>query len=1025
MAAAGAPFSIRDYAARERVRAGGGSCPFGGAAGALPPMEVRMFRWWADEAAAVEEEEAEVERRMAAKRRKRSVAELCAAVPRVAGRQVGKGARRRVDAKEKGKLPLGVRVQTSKGFDKKKAAIGIGVRKKEKNRKVKVTSVSISHFFQDSKRKRDLGKSFSNQKRNQKVSVLLDKISNKGNKNSILDNQKKAITKQLETGLDTSVDKTDVRGKSKSSCKQKNVTFSVDIFGCTGSLPEDSTEQSQLVQASQRPPHGGDDHCNTDEPKLIYQGADAISGTVEENTSSISEKVASVSTGVCRRIPLTRPNGRIIPDNSVHLNHRTEICSSSNRLNSISLAHSYSQVPSQNFDILDTHLNKGLNLDAAPRSSIPVSLAVKARSGDLNCRNPTPQTSDSCLVASLKVNDRGKSILCERLVSNRHLAEVYPVPRKYVMSSISSSTGPNKSADVQAMDCVSACRNICFCNDYAGLPLNSHGEFVNVPAGGTPNPIENFKRQCLGEKSSCPSDFRTLSTPQTCMDHTNLKLNHHVPQIYTGDKSVFHPDPSFIPVMPTAFGMDFGQLPNSERIHNHSIPCNKYLCLKQRELSMECFCSRCIGHDSPPQKLLGMQSCFLGQNYEQNTLPIAEATVRLMGKTVSLGNSYTEYESPCSSKQIRRDNHSIQRTCTEASPMLFHGALVDPPAYRIPIGGRQPCKNQYFSFVPAAEQSGLDTGSLRTNGQNQQLQLTAANNLYVQPVRSYIEFELGQQQPAVAHQVRSNAEDMSLGFMHGRHTQNIATVSSFDRRNNFINFIETSPAPYQSTYPMQEFSSMTHRTSVSSCRSGYAVQSTPDSTTQTKFTSLPPLPPSVISSHVYNADYAQPPESAPFYPPNPLGYPTNSSNAPSDAIFRYENMKWTAIGSKLEGLEHMKTSCKRPADKDDMSLTLSKKPCIAVQKDLNFLPISEKGLEFWGYRPDAQPQGMPVGIGSEPEADLRLGRNEAQTSWSVPLNTVTPVQLKAGARHVLQPSASSMGLENSRPTLSITPFAVE
>ena len=84
----------------------GGSWPFGGDAGALPPMEVRRFRWWRDEAAAVEEEEAEVERRLAAKRRKRSVAELFAAVPRVPrggqGRGKGKAAKRKAE-KDKGK----------------------------------------------------------------------------------------------------------------------------------------------------------------------------------------------------------------------------------------------------------------------------------------------------------------------------------------------------------------------------------------------------------------------------------------------------------------------------------------------------------------------------------------------------------------------------------------------------------------------------------------------------------------------------------------------------------------------------------------------------------------------------------------------------------------------------------------------------------------------------------------------------------------------------------------------------------
>jgi hypothetical protein len=88
-------------------------------------MGVRRFRWWANEAAAVEEEEREVERRMAAKRRKRSVADLFAAVPRVAGGK-GKGAVNGVQAK-KGKLVLAVQVKANK---KKAAPIGTAVSKK-------------------------------------------------------------------------------------------------------------------------------------------------------------------------------------------------------------------------------------------------------------------------------------------------------------------------------------------------------------------------------------------------------------------------------------------------------------------------------------------------------------------------------------------------------------------------------------------------------------------------------------------------------------------------------------------------------------------------------------------------------------------------------------------------------------------------------------------------------------------------------------------------------------------------------
>ncbi|KAF8715780.1 hypothetical protein HU200_026729 [Digitaria exilis] len=124
----------REYAARSRARAEGGGWPFGGDAGKLPPMEVRRFRWWED-AAAAEDEEGEVERRMAAKRRKRSVAELFAAVLRVArGRQgcgKGKAAKRKLGGRDNGKGKLVLKASNGKkNKKKKKAPAGNDVREK-------------------------------------------------------------------------------------------------------------------------------------------------------------------------------------------------------------------------------------------------------------------------------------------------------------------------------------------------------------------------------------------------------------------------------------------------------------------------------------------------------------------------------------------------------------------------------------------------------------------------------------------------------------------------------------------------------------------------------------------------------------------------------------------------------------------------------------------------------------------------------------------------------------------------------
>uniref|UniRef100_A0A0A9GMZ6 Uncharacterized protein n=1 Tax=Arundo donax TaxID=35708 RepID=A0A0A9GMZ6_ARUDO len=747
-------------------------------------------------------------------------------------------------------------------------------------------------------------------------------------------------------------------------------------------------EQPQSVQASQQTSQEGHDHCNI-EPPSVYQQGYLTSGAVED-TSSLSENV--VLTGACRTVPLTKPKERTIIGNSVNLNHCVEFSNSSNCLNSIGLACLSSKVPAQNLDGVYSHPDhdEGLNLDVQCHgeenhtvqqgSYNPVSLAVEAISGDLN-RSPFSQPSSSCL------NDRIRSTLQERFVANCHLAKVRPKLRscKGVESSISSSTGSNKSVNAQARDCVSACRNMYFSDYYAGLPLNSRGEFVKVHPGGTPNSIDIFKRQCLGENSSCPLAFPTSFTPSSCTNYVNLRPNHYVPQISTG-QSVFHPDSHSPPTAPTAYGMDFRQLPSSERIRTHkdTIPSNKYPCTNQQVLSMECFCSGCMEHHNPQQKLLGMQSCSLSLNCEQTTQPTAETTMRLMGKTVTLGTSSIQCrglnnEIPCSSKQSQAEDHSFQGPHTKAFPQLFHGGIVDlSSAFRISDGARQPSENpSYYSFVPAAElRSGLDTNSFRANCNNQQPELATANNLYVQPVSCRNEGGLGHQQPVMENQVGSNAEDVLLGSMHCRHTQSVAAMSSFDRRNSFRNSMEKRAALCQSSYPTLQFSNMTQRTPMFSFPSGYDVQCTPGLTTQTKFTSLPPLPPSVIPSHVYSADYAQPHGSATtFHSLIPVSYPVNKSNAPGNSIFQDESMERTMTGSKFEGLEYMKRNCKRSAEMDDVFLTIPKKQCIAaVQRDLISLPLREQGLEIYRSRPDAQLLDMHVGFGSEPEAKLRLGR---------------------------------------------------
>ncbi|XP_044343051.1 uncharacterized protein [Triticum aestivum] len=1081
-------FSIRGYAARARAGAAdeGGRCwPLGGPPEPLPPMEVRRFRWWADEAALADDmDEGEEERRNAAMRRKRSVVELFAAVPRVAGDD-GRKVKRKLD---KGKQPAGA--QAKKGPKKDKAPAEIAARKKEKGENANANSLSISQLFQDAIQKRKLKKSPSKKRKNQEVSVLPNKKNINGSKKSVLSNQKAMengcevqtiLKKHLGTGEGTFLKNSDVTCPSKSSLKSKHVTFSdtADICGLTASQTEDNTEQSQVVQASQQPSQRDNsqvvnDQLNTEEPELVHQRIDALSGTIEQDSSSLSEKVGS--TGASHTVPLTKP---------VYLNHCIEISKrdNGNRLSSMSSAALPSPGLAQKSAGVNFRLQEGPclgigrqaeeNCQMMPRGpSVPAGLAVDKRPEYL-MRTPLPHPYSSGYAASLKeALDRNRStILQERLIANCHLTEVHPSVLRSgndVVSNINTSTGSNKSTNAQPTVCVSACRNM-YSDGYMGLPINSHGEFVRVHTGGTLNPDELLKTQCLGKDSLHPSTPPTFFTPNTSLDYAHLRINHEAPPFFTVANFGIQPDPRLIPTMPTALSMGFRQHPSSERVeaHNHAIPSSIYSCRNQQGSSEQCLGARFLGHDDQLLKSLEMQSCFPRQNYKQNIQPAAETTMRLMGKTVSLGTGIGGLENcgPCSSNQIRAEDRCFLGMYTQVSPQLFHEGLVDPAAtFRILNGGRPPSEYaSRFSSVPAAEQG---PGFSKSN-QSRQHQLAVPNKVSMQPVSRYNEVRLGHQQPAVANQVQSTANHLQPGPAHCGRTASVATKPSYDPWNKFKNIAETRPGPSQFSLFPENSSSMTQMTPISNCMSGYSVQSTAaSSTTQTKFTSLRPLPPSMVSSHVFSSEAARPHGSTAPRPLVPLPREPGKSNAPGGVIFEDKgSMKQATVvvsRSSLESSKQINKSFKGPAEKDDVLLTSPKKPCIAVRKDLNPPPLL---VEIYGSRPGGQPRDMPVRLNggqprdmpvrlnggqprdmpvrlnsgqprdmpvrlSGPETILRAVTSGANTRSALTDSSSTvgtrPVKLQSGAKHILQPCASaSLDQVDSWPVRSVIQLEVE
>ncbi|EMS64642.1 hypothetical protein TRIUR3_15051 [Triticum urartu] len=893
------------------------------------------------------------------------------------------------------------------------------------------------------------------------------------------------LKKHLGTGEGTFLKNSDVTCPSKSSLKSKHVTFSdtADICGLTASQTEDNTEQSQVVQASPQPSQRDNsqvvnDQRNTEEPELVHQRIDALSGTIEQDSSSLSEKVGS--TGASHTVPLTKP---------VYLSHCIEISKrdNGNRLSSMSSAALPSPGLAQKSAGVNFRLQEGPclgigrqaeeNCQMMPRGpSVPAGLAVNKRPEYL-MRTPLPHPYSSGYAASLKeALDRNRStILQERLIANCHLTEVHPSVLRSgndVVSNINTSTGSNKSTNAQPTVCVSACRNM-YSDGYMGLPINSHGEFVRVQTGGTLNPDELLKTQCLGKDSLHPSTPPTFFTPNTSLDYAHLRINHEAPPFFTVANFGIQPDPRLIPTMPTALSKGFRQHPSSERVeaHNHAIPSSIYSCRNQQGSSEQCLGARFLGHDDQLLKSLEMQSCFPRQNYKQNIQPAAETTMRLMGKTVSLGTGIGGLENcgPCSSNQIRAEDRCFPGMYTQVSPQLFHEGLVDPAAtFRILNGGRPPSEYaSRFSSVPAAEQG---PGFSKSN-QSRQHQLAVPNKVSMQPVSRYNEVRLGHQQPAVANQVQSTANHLQPGPAHCGRTASVATKPSYDPWNKFKNIAETRPGPSQFSLFPENSSSMTQMTPISNCMSGYSVQSTAaPSTTQTKFTSLRPLPPSMVSSHVFSSEAARPHGSTAPRPLVPLPREPDQVGSPEICQFvstvgNPEICQFVSTVGNPEICQFVST-VGNPETCQFVSTVGNPEICQFVStvgnpesltgghpRDMPVrlnggqprdMPVRLNGgqprdmpVRLNGGQPrdmpvrlnSGQPRDMPVRL-SGPETILRAVTSGANTRSALTDSSSTvgtrPVKLQSGAKHILQPCASaSLDQVDSWPVRSVIQLEVE
>lgn len=215
----------------------------------------------------------------------------------------------------------------------------------------------------------------------------------------------------------------------------------------------------------------------------------------------------------------------------------------------------------------------------------------------------TREPSSSCLIDKDQVSHADPSGNLPRTnICNRDII------------SVSSSTGSNKSTSADTRlntDCIS---NMCFPEEFIGLPLNSQGELaINPKSNLIPNSSELFKRNETFSGSSGGVLFPgSVPVPAPAplprpigMASTN-QADVVIRPLYFKDK--FGTEHYYAPLMPVRPGFGFMQLPGFERMEIQSY-------------------DPLLDHTSQPK------------NIHQIRKNNVEPTVRLMGKNVSVGRS--------------------------------------------------------------------------------------------------------------------------------------------------------------------------------------------------------------------------------------------------------------------------------------------------------------------------------------------------------------------------------------------------
>ncbi|XP_077226935.1 uncharacterized protein LOC143860252 [Tasmannia lanceolata] len=610
---------------------------------------------------------------------------------------------------------------------------------------------------------------------------------------------------------------------------------------------------------------------------------------------------------------------------------------------------------------------------------------------------------------------------------------------KDLMSSICSSVELNKRLALKSRqfvesgvlsDPVSLGRDKSIDEGFIGLPLNSQGELIQLHSSGSVGFNQLFKKQNtpLGSVGSFP--IYNFVGPKNTMHHSNMKEKlHDATEIsnlrWFSEHNYLQGNPTYKPV---SSRIDFTELHSTGRTESHF-------------------------HDTMREKKQG--------NLDHGSQPLAQPSVRLMGKNVMVGRSNEEVHGfedgkiwtdkeiitehfpinvsensiprqcflqdwvghPVSAMSKENLSHSVESQNYPNSPSLLQMQAVDPRFSHTHLN----CQTHLTSRNDLPFISGHHGTKLHHSSHPHPSQqfLYKASKLPENCIYGTGPVKARHQMPISASNPRNTClQNNTLNSKQCKHKQSLPYSATSDFQIPFSN--QECGGYTQPSWAQQSSSSLPQ----------WLQNATRQKDTQPHSSSSQPSD-SIAKHHSCPMSGANiSPVPYPFVHPSLTprlpGFKPNSainSNLRNGGKIRDgEKSKANCFNSP----DHVKKTKKRPASKVDESTKSLKKPNIEMQ-DSNAPSGSKKREYLHGYtqynagtseRHAYRDKMVGVGFSGMETETANDGRTASVGSFKFDsIQRSGPIKLSAGAKHILKPSRN-MDHDNSRPTHSTIPFAM-